>query len=313
MQLFRDFTGIVPARCALTIGNFDGVHVGHQAMLHRVVAVARERGLVPAAMSFWPSPQAYFGRESPRIYNVRQMLQAFARAGIERVYLPRFNAALAKMDAEVFVREVLLRTYGTNYVLTGEDFRFGRNRAGDIWTLRAIMGDAAAVIDEVQVDGERVSSTRVRRALSGGQLDLAQRLLGQPFQIVGHIAHGDKLGRTLGFPTANIALKRAPAVTGVFAVSVAGIRAQPVLGVASVGVRPTVKRLGAPLAEVYLFNFAETIYGKRVAITFHQKLRDEEKYESVDAMTAQIHRDVDAAKRALAAIEGRISVPTGSG
>jgi riboflavin kinase / FMN adenylyltransferase len=304
MQLFRDFKGISPARCALTIGNFDGVHVGHQAMLRRVVETAKARDLVPAAMSFWPSPQAFFGRDVPRIYSIRQLLESFESLGIARVYLPRFNAALAAMDADVFVRDVLQQTYGAGFVLTGEDFRFGRNRAGDVWTLRALMGDDAQVMEEVHIEGERVSSTRVRRALAHGDMALAEKLLGKPYQIVGHICHGDKLGRTLGFPTANVALRREPAISGVFSVSVRGLGVRAVLGVASVGVRPTVKLAGKPLAEVFLFDFKQSVYGKPVQITFHEKLREEKKYDSVDAMTAQIHLDVEDAKRSLARIIG---------
>lgn len=312
MELIRDLRAHHASPCAITIGNFDGVHLAHRAMLRRIVAIARDRGVAPAAMSFWPSPQAFFGREIPRIFSVRQMLSAFREEGIKRVFLPRFNAHLAGMDATDFVRSVLQSTYGATDVLTGEDFRFGRNRAGDVWTLRALMGDRAIVMDTIQIDGERVSSTRVRRALAAGDFTLAEKLLGKPYQIVGHVAHGDKLGRTLGFPTANIPLRKPPAICGVFAVSVDGLGERPVLGVASVGVRPTVKVAGKPLAEVFLFDFARSIYGKRVTITFHQKLRDEEKYESVDAMTVQIQRDVESAKAALERITQRITVPTGS-
>ncbi len=301
MQLVRDLplSGTYAVPHALTIGNFDGVHVGHRAMLARVVEHARARGHTPAAMSFWPSPQEHFGRAAPRIYSVRQKLMAFAEAGIERVFLLRFNAALAKMDAEAFVKDVLQGGCEAHYVLTGEDFRFGRNRAGDIWTLRALMGDGAAVMEEVHVAGERASSSRIRTALHAGHFDLAAQLLGRPYSMIGHVAHGDKLGRTLGFPTANIALRKPPAVSGVFAVTVRGIADQPWPGVASVGVRPTVKFAGRPLAEVFLFNYHGDLYGKQVEMVFHEKLREEAKYPSVEAMTEQIERDVLAAKRAL--------------
>ncbi len=302
MQLIRDVGRLSPGAspaCALTIGNFDGVHVGHQAMLARVVELARAKGHVPAAMSFWPSPQEFFGRAAPRIYSIRQKLEAFCAAGMERVYLIRFSERYAKMDAEVFVREVLQGQCGAASVLTGEDFRFGRNRAGDIWTLRALMGEAAQVMPEVLIDGDRVSSSRVRRALGEGDFALTSKLLGKPYGISGHVAHGDKLGRTLGFPTANIALRKPPAITGVFAVEVVGVATKPWPGVASIGVRPTVKLAGKPLAEVYLFNFQGELYGKRVEIVLKEKLRDEEKYATVDEMTAQIARDVEGAKKCL--------------
>ena len=302
MQLIRDVERFPPTQlsaCALTIGNFDGVHVGHQAMLARVVEIARAKGHVSAAMSFWPSPQEYFGRAAPRIYSIRQKLEAFRAAGIERVYLLRFNEHFAKMDAETFVSEILQGHCNAASVLTGEDFRFGRNRAGDIWTLRALMGEAAQVMPEVLVGGERVSSSRVRRALSEGDFALASTLLGKPYCISGHITHGDKLGRTLGFPTANIALRKPPAITGVFAVEVQGVSSKPWPGVASIGVRPTVKLAGKPLAEVYLFDFQGELYGKRVDIILKAKLREEEKYESVAEMTAQIARDVEGAKKCL--------------
>ncbi len=269
-------------------------------MLRRVVAVARARGLVPAAMSFWPSPHDFFKRETQRIYTVRQMLEGFRDCGIKRVYLPRFNAALSKQDATDFVQNVLKNTFGADFVLTGEDFRFGRNRAGDVWTLRALFGDDAQVMEEIHIDGERVSSTRIRRALSAGDLALAQSLLGKPFAFTGHVSHGDKLGRTLGFPTANIALRAAPPVSGVFAVMVDGCGEAPWPGVASIGVRPTVKLAGKPLAEVYLFDFVGDLYGKRISIRPVRKLRSEAKFASVEAMTVQMHQDLREARAVLA-------------
>jgi riboflavin kinase / FMN adenylyltransferase len=302
MQLIRDLPSTstpAPTPCAITLGNFDGVHMGHQAMLARVVREAKEKGLAPAALSFWPSPQEYFGRPQPRIYSVRQNIAALRAAGIERLYLLRFNEALAKMDAQDFVANVLLAGCGAKTVLTGEDFRFGRNRAGDIWTLRALMGDQAQVMPEVKGEGERVSSSRIRHALAQGHLPLANALLGRAYAIEGHVAHGDKLGRTLGFPTANIALRRASAVSGVFAVTVEGIADRAWPGVASIGVRPTVKTGARPLAEVFLFGYAGSLYGKRVAMVLKEKLREEVKYHSVEAMTAQIELDVVKAKQVL--------------
>jgi riboflavin kinase / FMN adenylyltransferase len=283
----------------MTLGNFDGVHTGHQAMLARVVSEAKQKGLVPAALSFWPSPQEHFGRPRLRIYSVRQNIAALCAAGIERIYLLRFNETLAKMDAQDFVTNVLIAGCNAQTVLTGEDFRFGRNRAGDIWTLRALMGDKARVMPEVKGEGERVSSSRIRHALVQGDLKLANALLGRPYVIEGHIAHGDKLGRTLGFPTANIALRRASAVSGVFAVTVEGVSAQAWPGVASIGVRPTVKTGARPLAEVFLFGYSGSLYGKRVTMVLKEKLREEVKYPSVEAMTAQIELDVVKAKRVL--------------
>ena len=305
MQLFRGLPDSADRHrpIALTIGNFDGVHRGHQAMLARLSEAAEDLALPSAVLTFDPHPREFFspGAAPPRLSTLRSKLEQFAAHGIAEVHVARFNAALAALPAERFIEDVLVHRLGTRWVLVGDDFRFGRGRSGDLALLRrAATTFSVEAMPTVVVDGERASSTAIRGALAAGELDHAARLLGRPYAIGGKVVHGDKLGRSLGFPTANIVLRHPPPLTGVFAVRVHGLGAVPRAGAASLGVRPTVKAGAKPLLEVFVFDFDEAVYGRRIVVEFLRKLRDEERYADLDTLTRQIHADVAQAREYFA-------------
>ena len=289
---------------AVTIGNFDGLHLGHQAMLARLQDVAQARGLPSCVLSFEPHPREFFAPEQApaRLSSLREKAECLQRMGIDRFHVFRFDRAFSSLTAEAFIEQVLGTTLEARYVLVGDDFRYGAKRAGDFALLTAAgakLGFDAEFLPTVEVAGERSSSTAVRQALAAGELEHAARLLGRPYSISGRVVHGDKLGRDIGFPTANIQLKHnRPPLMGIFAVEVCGLNGEPLQGVASLGKRPTVKGEDAvPVLEVHLFDFNAEIYGRRVRVDFLHKLRDEEKYPDLDSLVAQIRRDVDNAKQ----------------
>ena len=295
--------------CALTIGNFDGVHRGHQALLQQVVAAARARSITSAVMTFEPHPREFFAPQAApaRVANLRDKITALRASGIEHVFVMHFNRNLASMSAETFIDDVLVRGCATRWLAVGDDFRFGSKRAGDVALLRTHAdqgGYEVAQLATVTEGAERVSSSAVRAALLDGDLQQAQRLLGRPYSISGRVLHGAKLGRTIGFPTLNlrIAHKR-PAVHGVFAVRVFGIDDRAWPGVASVGLRPTISQSGRWLLEVHLFDFAESIYGRLVRVEFVQRLRDEEKFGTLDQLTEAIRNDAAQARALFGSVE----------
>ncbi len=299
MRVYRGLPSSFATPIALTIGNFDGVHRGHQAMLDRLIEAAEDLALPPAVLTFDPPPREFFARDKapPRLSTLRAKIEQFRAHGVAHTFIARFDARLASLSPETFIDEVLVRELRVRWVLVGEDFRFGKGRAGDIATLRrAARTFSVEAMRTVSVEGERASSTAVRTALAAGDLGHAAALLGRPFVISGRVAHGAKLGRDLGFPTANIPLPRKPPLAGVFAVRVHGLGGAPRTGVASVGVRPTVSTSGVPLLEVFIFDFDDTIYGKRIGVEFVHKLRDEERYADLDALTRQIEADVAQAR-----------------
>ena len=299
MQLYRGLPATADSPVALTIGNFDGVHRGHQAMLTRLIEAAEDLRLPSAVLTFDPHPREFFAREAapPRLSKLRQKLEMFRAFGIARTIVARFDQRMAAMSPETFIDEVLVRRLAARWVLVGDDFRFGRGRAGDLAVLRAHAATFSVEgMRTVAIDTQRASSSAVRDALAAGDLVRAQALLGRPYAISGRVAHGEKLGRSLGFPTANIPLRHRPALSGIFAVRVHGLGAAPRAGVASVGVRPTVEEDGKPLLEVFLFDFDASIYGHRVTVEFLHKLRDEERYDTLDALTRQIRADVVQAR-----------------
>jgi len=303
VQVYRGFPVRANRHLALTIGNFDGVHRGHQAMLQRLTEAAEDLELPPAVLTFDPHPREFFDKEAapPRLSSVRGKLEQFAARGIAEAYIARFDARLAGLSAEEFVERVLVECLGTRWVLVGDDFRFGRGRSGDLALLRAKASSfSVEAMPTVSVEGERVSSSAVRAALAKGELEHAARLLGRPYAITGRVAHGDKRGRNLGFPTANVPLRHKPALSGVFAVRVHGLGDTPRTGVASLGVRPTVKAGGKPLLEVFVFDFDEAVYGRRVSVEFLHKLRDEERYPDFPALVRQMQVDVDQAREYFA-------------
>lgn len=299
MRIFRDLPAAADTPIALTIGNFDGVHRGHQAMLARLTEAADDLGLPAAVMTFDPHPREFFAPASapPRLSSLRAKLEAFAAHDIARIYVARFGAAMAGLAPEQFIEHVLVERLGVRWLLVGEDFRFGKARAGTLATLRAAARTfSVEAMRTVAVAGERASSTAVRAALADGDMEHASALLGRPYRIAGRVAHGAKLGRSLGFPTANLPLRHAPPLSGIFAVRVHGLGGAPRLGAASLGVRPTVDAEATPLLEVYIFDFHEAIYGRRIAVDFMHKLRDEVRYPDLDALRQQIGRDVERAR-----------------
>jgi riboflavin kinase/FMN adenylyltransferase len=295
--------GTIPpgsTRCALTIGNFDGVHLGHQAMLERTVARARALQLPACVLTFEPHPREFFtpAMAPARLTRLRDKLELMAAAGASRVHVARFDARLAALAAESFIEDVVARGLGAAWLLVGRDFRFGTKRVGDFVLLERLAarhGYELEAMPEVALQGERVSSSAVRAALAAGDLAAAQRLLGRPFTMSGRVVHGEKLGRELGFPTANIVLRRRPPLAGIFVVECqleGEARWRP--GVASVGRRPTVNPTALPLLEAHLLDYAGNLYRRHLHVRFLKKLRDEEKYDDVPALRAAI--EVDAAQ-----------------
>ena len=277
----------------IAIGNFDGVHCGHRALIDRVVARAREANLTACVLTFEPHPREYFAPDAApaRITRLRDKLELLAEAGIEHVHVARFDAVFAALPAERFIRGVLIEGLGTQWLLVGRDFRFGARRAGDFATLQG-HGFEVEAMPDVRFHGQRVSSSAVRAALAAGDLRAAEALLGHPYTISGRVAHGAKLGRGLGFPTANIVLRRPPPIAGIYVVEVERLGR----GVASVGRRPTVNPVVVPLLEVHLFDHDGDLYGEHLRVRFLQKLRDEEKYDGLDALQAAIAADARRAK-----------------
>jgi riboflavin kinase/FMN adenylyltransferase len=297
----------------LTIGNFDGVHRGHRAMLERLVAKARELRLPSCALTFEPHPREFFapanaqarsGEPPTRLTRLREKLELIAETGVDRVHVIRFDARLAALAAARFIEDVLLRRLGVRWLLVGRDFRFGAKRAGDFAQLEAAaaqhgfgLESMPDVLDESTPGSQRVSSSGVRAALAAGDLDEAARLLGRTYMMSGRVAHGEQLGRRLGFPTANIVLRRRPPLAGIFAVEAELEETRTVLrGVASVGRRPTVKENAAPLLEVHLFDWNGDLYGRHLRVKFLQKLREEKKYDGLDALRSAIKQDAAQAK-----------------
>jgi riboflavin kinase/FMN adenylyltransferase len=307
MQVFRGLPR--PAEripCALTVGNFDGVHRGHQALLARVVAAARARGIAAAVMTFEPHPRELFApdRAPTRISGLRDKLQALADCGIDRAIVQHFNRNFAAQTAQQFI-ELLTAGCRARWLLVGDDFRFGVRRSGDVALLQQHAARGAFELEQMPTlieDGERISSSAVRAALAAGDLSRAQQLLGRPYAISGRVLHGRKLGREIGFPTINLRIAhRHPAVQGIFAVRVHGLGAPARPGVASIGLRPTVEDSGRWLLEVHLFDFAEQVYGRLVTVELLQKLRDEERYDSLEELAAAIARDARQARAVFAA------------
>jgi len=291
----------VPA--ALTLGNFDGVHLGHRAMLSMVMRAAQDRQLTSCVMTFEPHPRDFFApeRAPARLTSLREKLEQFAALGLQRAHVRRFHSAFARISAEAFIEDILVEQMQVRWLLVGDDFHFGAGRRGDIDMLQqasARHGFEVVQMPSLAIDGIRVSSTAVRERLAGGDLTGAARLLGRPYSISGRVMTGDGLGRELGFPTANVQIKHnSPALRGIFVVEVVGLQSRPMPGVASLGTRPTVKPDGAPVLEVHLLDFSGDLYGRRLQVSFLHKLRDEEKYPDLPALQAQIARDAAAARQ----------------
>jgi riboflavin kinase / FMN adenylyltransferase len=290
----------------VTIGAYDGLHVGHEQLLGRVIAASHRLGLPSVVMSFEPTPREFFAASSPpaRLMRFREKFDALAAHGIEIFYCPRFAADIRDIPADAFIRRILIHGLCARHIVVGDDFRFARRREGTIEQLQRVsrvLGFSLERVPSVTIDGIRVSSTAIREALTGGDLERATVLLGRPYRMSGRVARGDKLGRILGFPTANVDLRRRQsAVMGIFAVRVRGLPGGPKDAVASVGDRPTFGGT-KPILEVHLFDFDADIYGKYIHVDFIARLRSQEKYERVEDLVAQMHRDADNARAILAA------------
>ena len=288
--------------CVLTIGNFDGVHRGHQALMAQLIAEGRMRNLPVVVMLFEPQPLELFaGEKAPaRLTRLREKLRWLQRAGVDAVLCIRFDRQFAAYPAQRFISELLVEKLDVRFLAVGDDFRFGAGREGDFLLLQKAGAEYGFEVISTQTfcdSGKRISSTAVRQALAQDDFAQAQQLLGHPFSISGRVVHGDALGRTIGFPTANLPLRRAVTpVKGVFAVEVLGLTAEPVPGVANIGTRPTVKGLRQQL-EVHLLDTHMDLYGRHIEVVLKQKIRDEQRFASLDALKEQIAKDVVTARQ----------------
>jgi len=289
--------------CVATIGNFDGVHLGHQAVLNQLALKGDMLGLPAIVITFEPQPIEFFAPDKapPRLSRFREKVEALRSYSIQQMCVLRFNQSLAQMSADAFIQQLLVQGLNVRYLVVGDDFKFGKDRKGDFSLLQKVgkaQGFQVVNMHTFAIADTRVSSTRIRQALEVGDLMLAQTLLGHPYKMSGRVAHGDKRGRTMGFPTANIHLhRRKVPLRGVYAIRLFGIQGEPVEGVANVGVRPTVDGGDKALLEVHLFDFDTEIYGEYVQVHFLRKLRDEQKFSGLEALIEQIGLDCVAAKQ----------------
>ena len=294
------------AGSVVTIGAYDGIHLGHQQLLERVIHVAEDKGLTAIVMSFEPTPKEFFGGTRPpaRLMRFREKFESLESRGIDLFYCPRFAAPMRDIPVADFIRRVLVQGLNARYLVVGDDFHFARRREGTIEHLNAVAGVLDYDVEQVPsvvVNGVRVSSTAIRDALAGGDMTTAAKLLGRPYRMSGKIVKGDRVGRTLGYPTANVDLRRRQsAVMGIFAARVHGLEGGPHDAVASVGSRPTFAGT-KPILEVHLFDFDEDVYGKYIHVDFIAWLREQEKFDMVEDLVAQMDVDADNARSALAA------------
>jgi len=303
MELIRGLQNIRPEHrgCVATIGNFDGVHLGHQAVIGELAEEGQDLGLPTLVVIFEPQPMEVFRpSESPaRLTRLREKLRALSRFKVDRVLCIRFNQQFADIPAEDFVKQIVVDNLGVKHLVVGDDFRYGRGRVGNLDSLKTAgeaYGFKVANMRTFSIDNMRVSSTRIRQALADGNMLMAEKLLGRPYRMCGRVAHGDKIGRTMGIPTANIHLHRKVSpVQGIYIVEVYGVDSRPRQGVASVGTRPTVGGTRA-LLEIYILDFDENIYGRHLNVDFLHKLRDEEKLASMDELKQRILEDIDHAR-----------------
>ena len=288
--------------CVATIGNFDGVHLGHQAVLTQLAMKADMLNLPAVVITFEPQPFEYFVPEKApaRLSRFREKVEALRAYSIQKLCVLRFNRQLAEMQAETFIQKLLVEGLNVRYLVVGDDFRFGKDRQGDFALLQQVgkqHGFQVVNMHTFAIEDMRVSSTRIREALQDGDLAVAEKLLGRPYRMSGRVAHGDKRGRKMGYPTANIHLHRAKVpLNGVYAVQLYGIDQEPVNGVANIGVRPTISGSDKALLEVHLFDFKRDIYGEHVQVYFLKKLREEQKFASLEQLIEQIHIDSAQAK-----------------
>lgn len=304
-RLFRNVEGgqLFPHGSVVCIGAFDGLHLGHRALVRHAVSRARALGVVAVAVAFEPLPREYFaqGEPPPRLTLARDKVAMLRELGVDAIGLLRFDARMAAMQAEDFVEQLLVHRLSAREVWIGPEFCFGNRRKGDLALLQAMgreRGFSAGEIEPVDLHGERISSTRIRQLLRAGDFRHAGDLLGRPYTIGGRVVRGRQLGRTLGFPTANLRFPKTPALSGIYATWVHGVFDQPWPSVSSFGTRPTVDGV-EPLLEAHLFDFQGDLYGRHIDVEFVAKLRDEEKFQDLAALTDQMHRDAEQARHIL--------------
>jgi len=304
-RLFRNVEGgaLFPHGSVVCIGAFDGLHLGHRALVRHAVARARALGVAAVVVAFEPLPREFFaqGTPPPRLTLARSKVEMLHALGVDAIGLLRFDAAMAAMPAEDFVRRLLVHRLSAREVWIGPQFHFGNRRRGNLELLRQMgteLGFDANEIGAVDLHGERISSTRIRQLLVDGDFAHAADLLGRPYSISGRVVRGKQLGRTLGFPTANLRFPKTPALSGIYATWVHGVFEQPWPSVSSFGTRPTVDGV-EPLLEAHLFDFQGDLYGRHIEVEFVARLRDEEKYNDLAALTAQMHRDAAQARALL--------------
>jgi len=309
MRLVRrptDGQADLPGACVATIGTFDGVHIGHRRILERVRHAAELHHLPSAALSFEPTPREYFSRGTPpaRLTRFREKFVKLDALGVDWFFCPPFDATMERLEAGEFIARLLVATLNVRHLVVGDDFVFGRKRGGNVAHLRDAgerYGFTVEQVHSIVEHGVRVSSTEIRHALAAGDMERAGLLLGEPYSMTGRVVDGRKLGKLLGFPTANVNLnRRASPVAGIFAVRVDGLGAERLDGVASVGTRPTVEGI-EPILEVHLFDFDRDIYGEYIRVDFIEKLRDEEKFPDLPSLTTQMRIDAEQARAVLAA------------
>ncbi len=304
MELIRGLHNLRPRHrgCVATIGAFDGVHHGHRAVFAHLLEKSRELALPATVIVFEPLPREYLApAEAPaRLMSFGEKFRALQALGIDRVLRIKFNEPLRNMPAGAFIENVLVGGLAVKYIVVGDDLRFGRDRQGDYHLIKDYSADGGYEVmhtDTLGVDGERVSSTRIREALEASDFSLAEELLGRPYSITGKVIYGQQYGRQIGVPTANLELHRLRApLTGVYTVEVLGVTDQPLPGVANVGTRPTVGDLTKAILEVHLLDFDEDIYGRRIEVIFRHKIREEKKFSSLEDLTANISADIDSGR-----------------
>lgn len=303
MEVIRGLANLRPCHhgSVVTVGNFDGVHRGHQVILDQLQAAAQRLDVPGTVMIFEPQPQEFFqGQAAPaRLMHWRDKIEALAAAGVGRVLCVRFDERFRAYTAAAFVDELLVRALGCRHLVVGDDFRFGCDRSGDFSFLQAAGARAGFAVENtatVELAGARVSSTRIRAAVKAGDFGLAAQLLGRPYAVSGRVMHGDKIGRTLGVPTANLPSRRlVSALSGIYAVEVEGVAASALPAVASVGRRPTVNGSDERI-ETYLLDFSGDLYGRRIRVVFRHKLREELKFASLDELKAAMENDIADAR-----------------
>lgn len=310
MRVIRGQHNLRPAHhgCVATIGNFDGIHQGHQAVLQALKARAEEYQLPALVVVFEPQPMEFFcpHKAPPRLTRLREKLALMRQLGVGRVLTLRFNQALSNQSAAEFVETLLVQKLGIRHLYVGDDFRFGHQRSGDFQLLAQLgmqHGYQVENLHTISAAGERVSSTRIRTALAQGDLEQAAQLLGRRYSLQGRVNYGHQRGRTIGFPTMNLPMNRLSSpVRGVFIVEVTGLPEGTLYGVANVGNRPTLEGDDRFLLEVHLFDFAREVYGERIKVTFLKRVRDEQKFAAFDELREQINRDVAQAKTYLSGV-----------